>query len=62
MRLIRADKGGTVYINADRVELLEITYNGKYAAYTSASNRYYISKEAFDNMLKYGKADDQTGS
>jgi len=57
MKLVKGDESGTFYINMDVIDSIEITWDGKYKVYTSGIvEPYYVSKEAYEIILKYGKA------
>lgn len=52
-----SDNNFKLYLNIDCIEYICKDINGNFKAYTYHNNNfYYISKEAYNTILKYGKA------
>ena len=58
MNLVKiSDNNSESYLNIDCIEFICKDIDGNFRAYTYHNNNsYYISEEAYETILKYGKA------
>jgi len=57
MNLVKiSDNNFESYLNIDFIEYICKDIDGNFRAYTYYNNFYYISEEAYNTILKYGKA------
>ena len=57
MKLVKISNDNFRYLNIDCIEFICKDIDGTFRAYTGNNNDfYYISEEAYDKILEYGKA------